>query len=144
MYNRGSYKKSKDQALDTPTAKGKNKSVTTEVGRMHDEFRKLSGQRIFRKRNDRLRQAWLTGTVRSGLRTDRWLWKAAGPWRERFRESRREKADEWVSEGGEKLKKVNRDGSGKFCYSEPENKVGAGKGCGIQLLPGRAGDKLCL
>lgn len=64
MYDRGSYKGSKDQALDTPTTKGKNKSVTTEVGRMHEEFWKLSEQRIFRKENDQLRQMWFTGIVR--------------------------------------------------------------------------------
>lgn len=38
--------------------------------------------------------------------------------------------------------KVNRDRSEKFCYNEHENRVGAGKGCGTQLLPGRGGDKL--
>lgn len=41
-----------------------NQSVTTEVGRMHEEFWKLSEQRIFRKENDQLRQMWFTGIVR--------------------------------------------------------------------------------
>lgn len=33
MYDRGSYKGSKDQALDTPTTKGKNKSISDHWGR---------------------------------------------------------------------------------------------------------------
>ena len=76
----------------------------------------------------------LRGIAREGLRADYWVQKVTGPSQEQLQDH------DYRGQGltgvvfrlrGVKLEKVNTyTPSGKSCYKEQENQVGAGEGCG--------------